>query len=318
VRVSQACLLFAGIGLALCGLVHPLIVVLGAVVIGMGYGPPAPAGSTLLMERSPDRVRNLVMSIRQTGVPLGGALAGLVVPSIVIVIGWRVTALVIGGLCLVLALALQTMRATYDRPARHTTASGTRLTALLRMIWSHEELRRISFASFAFAGMQVCFSSYLVVFLIEKGGLSVLSAGAVLSAAMVAGIVGRLLSGLVADVFGNARRVLAVLGVMMALCAAAIVFVTPAWPFGLVLLLCVVFGAIAMGWNGVFVAEIARIAPQGKVAVATGAALAVTYFGVMVGPFFFWLILQATGSYHAAFGSAATVTLAASILIARR
>lgn len=318
VRVSQICLVLTAGGLAICGLAHLAAVLAGAVLIGMGYGPVTPASSALLVEHTPDRMRNLIMSIRQTGVPVGGAFAGAVVPWFVVAVGWRAAALAMAGLTLLFAVVLQTIRRTYDHASLQPAAKRPPLASMLRMVFTHQELRRVSFTSFAYAGMQMCLASYLVVFLAESVGLSMISAGVALSTAMIAGIVGRVLWGVVADYAGNARTVLALLGMIMAVCTLLMTLVTAAWPFGAVLLLCAVYGATAIGWNGVYVAEVARVAPEGNVAIATGASLALTYFGVVVGPFFFWLIVTLTGSYAAAFGLAALVTLAAAASIMRK
>lgn len=318
VRVSQICLVLTGAGLAVCTLAHPAAVAAGAVLIGAGYGPITPASSALLVERTPDRMRNLIMSIRQTGVPVGGAVAGVVVPWLVIAAGWRAAALAMTGLILVFALALQAIRGTYDRMGPQRALRRPPLTGMLKMVLGHPELRRVSFTSSVYAGMQMCLASYLVVFLSREVGLGMINAGAALSAAMIAGIVGRVLWGVAADYAGNARIVLALLGAVMAVCALLMALVNAAWPLSAVLLLCAVYGATAIGWNGVYIAEIARVAPEGNVAVATGASLALTYFGVVVGPFFFWLIVTLAGSYAAAFGSAAVATLAAAAAIVRK
>src|SRR5436190_1441853 len=80
-------------------------------------------------------------------------------------------------------------------------------------------------------------------------------------------------------------------------CAFTMSQVSADWASAAVFLLAVVVGASAIGWNGVFVAEVARIAPAGDIAQATGATLGMTYFGVVVGPFIFWAIVTATASY---------------------
>lgn len=322
VRVSQLGLVLTGAGLALCGLVHPAVVLAGAIMIGMGYGPVTPASSALLIERTPQRMRNLIMSIRQTGVPIGGALAGVIVPWLMVAGGWRFAVLVMGGLCVALALLLQLIRSTYDSHVQDdlqlVAAQRPSLAAMLKMVFADVQLRRLSYASFAYAGMQICFASYLVVFLTGNAGMGVVNAGIVLSSAMIAGIVGRILWGVIADYSGNPRLLLALLGAAMAACALLMSMVSAAWPFAAVLLLCGVFGATAVGWNGVYIAEVAHVAPEGKVAVATGASLALTYFGAVVGPFIFWIIVTLSGSYGVAFASVALITLAAAASILRK
>ncbi len=51
-----------------------------------------------------------------------------------------------------------------------------------------------------------------------------------------------------------------------------------------------VYGATAIGWNGVFLATIARVVPIGDGAQATSGSLFFTYFGVVLGPPLFGVI----------------------------
>ena len=60
-----------------------------AVVLGLGYGAARPASTHLLVPHTPARVFNMVMSLRQIGVPLGGVLGSLLLPPLVLRIGWR-------------------------------------------------------------------------------------------------------------------------------------------------------------------------------------------------------------------------------------
>jgi hypothetical protein len=68
----------------------------------------------------------------------------------------------------------------------------------------------------------------------------------------------------------------------------------------------------------VFVAEVARIAPGGDIAKATGATLGMTYFGVVVGPFIFWAIVAATASYAIAFAAIGACALIAGLACFRK
>jgi MFS family permease len=317
-RVTQLGLLFAGAGLALMVLGHPLAIVFAALVIGCGYGPSTPAGSALLAEHTPPRLRNVIMSVRQTGVPLGGALAGFAIPWLIAWGGWRVAALTCGAACWVIALLLQPLRAKLDHPAARASAAHAGLLDALRLLISHAELRRISLTAFLFGGVQLSFASILVVFLVERAQLSVVRAGAVLSAAMIAGIAGRLLWGAAADYFRNARGVLIALGVITALCAAAMTQVNAQWSYALIMLLCVVFGAVTLGWNGVYIAELARVAPPGQVAMATGASLFCAYFGAVVAPPVFALVLSLTGNYTLGFSLLALLAASGVVSLMRR
>ena len=319
VRVSQYCLLLAGCGLALCTFAHHVALAAGALLIGCGYGPLTPASSEILVARTPQGVRNLVMSIRQSGVPVGGALAGALVPVLLLASNWKTAALTIAALCVLCMLGLQAVRRRYDG-VRRAAARAPRpsLVNLFRMVFTHVELRQSALASFAYGGMQWCLASFLVVVLTERAELSLINAGFALSAAMIGGIVGRLLWGIAADHIGNARVVLGGLGVIMSLSAFVMSQIGAGWPLPAVLVLSTVYGATAIGWNGVYVAEIARIVPADRVALATGASLAFTYFGVVVMPFLFWLIVAVSSSYAIAFALAGMVTLVAALSYFRK
>jgi nitrate/nitrite transporter NarK len=135
---------------------------------------------------------------------------------------------------------------------------------------------------------------------------------------MISGIIGRVLWGIVADYIGSARVVLGTLGVVTALSSFAMGQVTSSWPLPAIVVLCVVSGATAIGWNGVYIAEVARIAPAGNVGLMTGASIAFTYFGVVVMPFLFWVIVAFTASYTIAFNAAGTLTLLSGLSYFRR
>ncbi len=79
IRSLQLGLFCVAIGLLL--LSHSVLMVglVGALIMGLGLGPNTPAGSQVLMRTAPGAHRSLVFSIKQAGVPLGGALAGLTI-----------------------------------------------------------------------------------------------------------------------------------------------------------------------------------------------------------------------------------------------
>jgi fucose permease len=176
----------------------------------------------------------------------------------------------------------------------------------------------MALASFTYSGMQMCLGSFLVVFLTERAGLSVGAAGAALSTAMIAGSIGRVAWGVVADNWVRPRMLLGLIGVAMAVSAFANALMSGAWPHAAIFAVSFVFGATAVGWNGVYLSEVARIAPAGKAGAATGASLAMTYAGVVFAPLLFWLIVHLSGSYAAAFVTIGCLTLWRGLYFFRR
>jgi MFS family permease len=309
-RMSQVSLLACGAGISLIAFGHPATIVVGAVVMGLGYGPVTPSSSSILADRTPERIRNLVFSLKQTGVPIGGALAGALVPLLILALGWRTGALVAGLACAAMALAIQPYRRSVDMvPHAAAPARPASLLEPLRLVLGHPRLREMGFASAAFSGSQACLSTFLVVYLTQRVGFSLQGAGAALSTAMSAGILGRIVWGLVADRGGKPRTMLGLIGAGMSLAAVLTALFGTNWPLAAIFAVSFLYGLTATGWNGIYLSEVARIAPPGKAAAATGASLAMTYAGVVILPMLFWAIVGISDSYAGAYVTVGMLTL---------
>jgi len=200
IRVSQLGLGLCAVGLALCALPWLPAVALGALCIGAGYGPITPASSHLLALTTPAHRMSLVFSIKQTGVPAGGMLAGALVPGLSLWLGWQGTLLAVAGVCALCAALAQPLRAALD--ADRQPAQPLALQALFKpigMVLGHPSLRALAACSFLFSAVQVSTTAYMVTYLNESLGMTLLAAGAALSVSQLAGVVGRIAWGAVAD-----------------------------------------------------------------------------------------------------------------------
>lgn len=302
VRVSQICLVLAGLGLMLTAFATIPMMALSALVIGFGYGPVTPASSHILARRTPARMMSFIFSVKQTGVPLGGVLAGAIVPTLVLTMGWRSSGVLIGLLTISLVFALIPIRKDMDRdrqPGRSISFGG--VTRPLVMVLTHRPLRQLAIISFLYAGMQLCLFTYLVIFLTGDIGLALVAAGFILSAAQLAGTAGRIGWGIIADRYLPPRLLLGLLGIFMSGGALATAFISPDWPTSLIVAIIMVFGATAIGWNGVYLAEAARSAPEGRAGEATGGTLFFTFLGVVLGPSIFAAVASGFDSYPLGF-----------------
>jgi MFS family permease len=310
IRVSQYGLVLCAAGLAVLALGATPALIASALLLGLGYGPITPASSHILARTTPPHMMSFVFSLKQTGVPVGGALAGAVVPPLVLLGSWRSAAFAVAGCCLLTALLAQAIRAENDSdrdPRRPISARGP--IRALALVASDPSVRRLAICSFFFSALQLCLTTYLVTYLTNQLGYTLVQAGLMLSVATGAGIVGRIGWGALADRTGRPAGVLGLLGCAMAAAAVAMALSSPEWPRALMTVLCAVFGGTAIGWNGVFLAQVAREAPAGKTVEATGGALFFTFFGVLITPPLFALIVESGGSYGTAFALVATPPL---------
>jgi MFS family permease len=302
IRVSQWGLVLCALGLILCAVPWMPCMVLGAVLIGLGYGPITPASSHLLARTTPKHQMSLVFSIKQTGVPLGSMLAGAVVPPLALLGNWQLSLVAVAGVCLLCAWVSQSLRAELDSDRQpDTRIRWGSLIEPIRLVLAHRSLLTMASCSFMFSMVQLSLTTYLVTFLHDDLSYGLVAAGLALSVTQLGGIGGRVVWGYVADRWLGARGMLLLLASMMALGALASAFLTADTPQSVVIGILVTFGASAIGWNGVYLAEVARRAPPGMASKATGGTLAFTFLGVVLGPPMFGALSGLFGTYRAGF-----------------
>jgi MFS family permease len=314
-RLSQLSLALCALALVLGSNATAVALAISAVVLGLGYGPVTPASSHLLARSvDPDRIA-LTFSVKQTGVPAGVALAGILVPALTVWLGWRVAVAAVAGLALICAAAVQPLRASLDHdrdPRVRFTASA--LLSGARLVGTSRSLRSMAALSFVFSGLQNCTSSFIVAYLVEALGYGWIAAGIALTVSNLAGVAGRIAWGVVSDRLLAARRTLQAMGLLMAIACTLAALFTPSWPALAVYATCALLGATAIGWNGVFLSEVARRAPPGQAGAATGGSLFVTFVGSVVWPPAFGLLQRVSGSYGLCFAAAGGVCVAAVLL----
>jgi predicted MFS family arabinose efflux permease len=310
VRTSQAALVAAALGLA--GLASGWLPVMAAasVVLGFGYGMVNPAASHLLMKATSPTNRNLVFSVKQSGVPIGGTLAGATLPPLALAAGWSWALVAVAGAALALAVLLQPARAGWDGDRDPTARLRGSPLAGLGLIWRSPRLRALSLTGFAYAAVQLSLSTFAVTMLVADLGWSLVQAGVLLSALQVAGVTGRVAAGIFADrLFGGAGTLVG-LGALTGALALVTGLLGPGSPAAFAFVVMVPFGAAALGWNGVYLAEIAHATPEpAQIPRITGASLFFTYGGVLAGPSAFAALHQLAGSYTATYALAALPAL---------
>ncbi len=299
-RASQVLVLLCAIGSALIATGHLALVALGSAFIGAGLGPGTPASSHILSRVTPRHLQPLVFSIKQTGVPIGGALAGFIGPPLMLLWDWQSAILVVSAACLAAALLTEIWVRGYARYADPSIQVRVELVGPLRLLLRSPILRWMLAGCVPLVIAQYVLTTFIVLYLQEDIGLSVVTAGALLAVAQASGGAGRIIFGAVASRWMTPLSTLMLLAVMAASAAFLTTTFTQSWPLALIYAVGVLFGGTAIGWNGVYLAEAARRAPGGEVSRTTGAVGFVIFGAVVIGPAFFGAII-ATMSYQMAY-----------------
>lgn len=311
-RVTQVGLLMLMVAMLLCATGVVWLFVAAAMCAAVGSGVTTPSGSHILARYAPPRYAPLIFSAKQTSVPVGLSLGGLAVPFLVAGFGWQGAFVAIGLVCGALAFALQPVRRELDSdrdPSQRLSGGDVKATFLLAA--RTPPLRRLAIAMFAFVGLQTAYNTYLVLFLTERVGMTLPeAAGGVFAVAIAVSIPTRLFWGWLASAWLGPRVVITGLAFAMAAAAFLTAAYGPDWSYWQILAVAVLFTSTALGWQGVLLAEVARLSPAGRVAQATGGVLSFSTTGAAALPLLFSAILALTQSYALGFIAIAIPALA--------
>ena len=317
-RMSQISLVMVAAGTALAALGTPLALVLSAIICGGGGAVSTPASSHLLSRVSSLRYLPMVFSIKQTAVPAGLLLAGLLGPQLTEWTGWRVTMLLSAAACAIFVLILQPLRRIFDTdrvPTRIFRLSDFKAT--LTSVLGTPGLRALSFACLAFNGLQAVVTAYFVVYLTTIGYTPV-AAGFVFSVAVAVAVPGRILWGWLGSSYVTPRVMMAGLALGMAASVALLALCSAGWPTLLVGLIACVLSATALSWHGILLAETARAAPEGMRGGVTGGVLSFGQVGALALPLMYSGLLDFTGSYGIGFVVCGAPALLVGVQLLRR
>ncbi|WP_242611352.1 MFS transporter [Blastococcus saxobsidens] len=278
----------SGIALALTAYARSFgWLVAGVVLAGVAMAGTNPVTNRVVSSRVAADERGPIMGAKQSGVQLGQFLAGLTLPPIAVVLGWR--AAVATAALLVLAGLALTYRFILAAPAA-ARAPGPTPPAAPRspQIWG-----LLAYSFFSGAALQST-NAYLPLFGFERLSFSVASAGLLVAVMGGIGLVARMAWGRATGRSADPRRILTV----MATCGAAAMAVLVAaawWQVGWLLwVAAAVTGATVVASNVVVMMAVVRLSDQQSVGTASGLLSLGLYAGFAVGPISFGALVEET------------------------
>jgi len=260
-----------------------------------------PASSHLLGRYAPRKWAPLVFSIKQTAVPAGILVTGLLAPFLSELYGWRYTFLIIAASCVVFAIMLEPFRKEFDSDkemSRKFRMGDFKRT--ITLVLCHQELRSLALACFAFVGLQATFITYFVIYLTHIG-YSLTEAGQIFALATSVAVLGRIFWGWLSSSYVSARVMLAVLALGMAVTVGLSSLFDETWEVWQVTLISAAVSATVFSWHGVILAETVRLAPESMRGALTGGVLSFGQLGGLIMPLLYSTLLWATGSYRVGF-----------------
>jgi MFS family permease len=311
-RLGAACCLAVALGMAACAGPGLAALLCGGVLVGLAFGPDTPASASLLGPLTPPSRRPLVFSVRQTGNQIGAIAGSLTLPALATVADPRWCYALVAAVATAVLLLFTTLAPRYAVPTR--AAPGLTVRTAWTLLTAEPLLMRLAIAAMAFGALQLGLNAFFVTLAVREWGIPHVTAGVVLAIAQFGGLLGRLGWGWAASKLWAPRAVLTGLGFGMAALALTLASFGARLPLPALAALAALLGLTASGWNGVFVAEVARLAPKGLIAETTGAAMTAAYAGLLAGPFLVAGVAQ-VASLATAFAVLGVLCLAAAVSI---
>jgi sugar phosphate permease len=230
------------------------------------------ASGRAIMAWFPATELGLALGIRQTAIPIGGALGAAVLPTLGSAGGTDAAFLFLGAACLTGAIVAAVF-------IRGGAGGGEEEIGDVTQPLRDPFMWLLGTGTGLFLIAQIGITGFVVLFLHEHRGLSKEAAGAVLAAIYVLAVAARIGSGTISDRLGSRLGPLRTIGAALALATACVAAAVDA-PLTLLVPLFVVAGVLSMSWNGLAYAAAAEAAGPAR----TGAVLGFqqTLLGVVV------------------------------------
>ena len=292
------------------------LALIASVCVGLSSGTANPAGSEVLTRLTPKEHRNVVFSIKQAGVPLGGIIGGLAIPPLIDALGWRYAAAVVAGVSIAAVMATWAFRTRIDPSAEQRAQQrlvSFRLTDILvplRSLSRGERLWRASWVGCLLAIPQAGWVTFMVTYLVVGLGMSLSTAGLVFAVMQTSSMFGRVTLGWIADRVASGPATLMIASFGSAISTIALALSAPDWPLWAFLLLSAFAGIAVSGWNGVQIAEVARRSSPELIAESAAGSVILIFMSNMLTPVAFAAFIAVTNRYDIAYLILAAFSLA--------
>ena len=328
-RVSQICLTLMGTSLLVIASGQLWMYPVGAVLLGAG-AISTPASSHILARYCPRHLAPVIFSVKQTGVPVGSLIGGLLIPALlgvgfyIATIGESVyldaygAAFVAALIVYSMAILLQPFRAFFDSdrdPSVRPSFSGVLET--MKIVLSTPRLRDLAFAAFAFGGLQSVYAGFFILYLVDGLEYSEIDAGMIFAIASFTAVIARIAWGWLGSTLVSPRVVMGSIGFLGFVAAVLMGNFDFGWSSGLITAVAILYNISGLSWHGVLLAETARLAPPDKVGGVTGGVLAFTSVAMMTYPAVYGGMLAITDSYGLGFFFAAIPSFVAGFVFFR-
>lgn len=289
------------------------------IAAGMATGAMNPASVEVLGPRTTPGNAALVLSIKQTGVPLGVMVAGALAPVMAVYVGLQAAILYFVAASAILLVGLAPLAKWLNGEAKAPLKGPYRPLGPAKALLALPGMKEVALLGAVFCGMQVAFRSFFTVYLVRDLNMNLVTAGLAFSLSQVAGMIGQIGWAIVADRFLDIRQTLGTIGFLIGGAAIITAGLVDGSASALIMIAAIVFGATVAGFMPVLFGEVARRAPAGQAGALTAGLNLFLIGGSIAGPLIFGAIAYRFGYSGAFFSTGLGTCLAvAAVFVDRR
>jgi sugar phosphate permease len=325
-RTLVCCAVLVGLATLATGFVQGLAgLFVVRLLVGAGEGPAFPAATQAMRDWYPPDRFGYIQGVTHSASRLGGALAPPLVAWITVLVGWRVSFVVCGGLAVLWAVGW--WRYFRDDPRRHKDVQPDRLRGIepalpartgrvpLRALTRRMAI--VTFVMFTYGWSYWVFLSWLPLYFANRYGTDLRSSALLASAPLLAGVVGNSLGGIISDALlrRTGRHRLARCGVVFVSLLGAALFLIPSMITS-ELVVVVPLLALSMLFLEMTIAPMYAV-PMDMSREYSGIGSAFIIMGVgiagIVSPIVFGWLIDLTGNWNVPFLTAVLILIAGAV-----
>ncbi|CAM4021512.1 MFS transporter [Bacillus paramycoides] len=269
---------------------------------GAFYSVSQPGGSKVIIKWFSKENRGLAMGIRQAGIPIGGMLAGVLIPFLTIKYNVAYAINIIACICIIGGFLFFIF---YKEPYVQEKVKEDRIKLSfgmqLKAVMCKKELYPIYITGICMISLQMVLVGHFIKFLVMEQSITPILAGKVFSILFFSGMIGRVVLAAVSDLLYKGNRSTPLFIVVCISIGFILIFVISIHTItiGVLYGVSALLGFFSIGWFSLFMVEVAESASEESVGMTVSFALTLNQIAIIVAPVLFGYIVDEKGYTYA-------------------
>lgn len=283
--------------------------------VGVFYSTAQPGGSKVILKWFPKENRGFAMGIRQAGIPIGGAIAGGIIPFLSVKFSLSLAIYVLSSICIIggILFFLFYKEPFHSSSERVCNKKSISFLQQLKMIASNKKLYPVLFTGICMISLQLIVVGHFMKFLTATTFISPILAGKIFSIMLFCGMIGRVALATISDrLYGGNRTKPLMISVFVACFCVIAILNIKIMSIGYICMVSGVLGFFSLGWFSLFIVEVTENANENEVSFTVSFALTLNQVAILLAPPIFGFVVDKCG-YTAAWIGIALCILASGI-----